>query len=105
MDNILAMEKYLFEKKTPLDIARIVSANLRKRRKEMKLTQEEFSKKSGVSLGSIKRFETSYQISLISLIKIAFVIECSDELAGLFSQKKYNSIGDIIREGENREKR
>lgn len=105
MDNILANNAIFFEKKTPLDIAKIISANVRKRRKELKLSQEDLSKKSGVSLGSVKRFENSHQISLISLIKIAFAIDCSDELSGLFSRKRYASIGDIIKEDGKRERR
>ena len=43
--------------KTPKEIQLEIAKNIRKRRKELKLTQEEFSKKSGVSFGSIKRFE------------------------------------------------
>lgn len=46
----------------------------RLRRKEAKLTQEELSRKSGVSLGSLKRLETKGKISLESLIKIAFAL-------------------------------
>ena len=42
-----------------------------KRRKLMKITQKQLSKKSGVSYGSIRRFETTGDISLMSLIKIA----------------------------------
>ena len=72
--------------------------NVKKRRKELKLTQEEFSKKSGVSFGSIKRFENTGEISLFSLIKIAIVLECEDEFLNLFQQKQYNSIEEIINE-------
>ncbi len=95
----------LFDKKTPMDIAKILSDNIRSRRKEFGFSQKELSKKSGVSLGSVKRFESSYQISLISLIKIAYAIECQNELADLFSRKHYSSINDIIKEAENRERR
>jgi transcriptional regulator with XRE-family HTH domain len=105
MDIILANDLYIFDEKTPLNIAEIISGSIRKRRKELGLSQEELSKKSGVSLGSVKRFETSYQISLISLIKIAFAIECQDELADLFSHKRYSTIDDVIKEGEKRESR
>ena len=62
------------------------------------ITQEEFSKKSGVSFGSIKRFENTGEISLFSLIKIAIVLECEDEFLNLFQQKQYNSIEEIINE-------
>ena len=59
--------------KTSKEIQLEIAKNVRKRRKELKLTQEEFSKKLGVSFGSIKRFENTGEISLFSLIKIAII--------------------------------
>ena len=44
---------------------------VKQRRKELKLSQMELSKKSGVSYGSIMRFEQSGNISLTSLLNIA----------------------------------
>ena len=51
-----------------------------------------------MSFGSIKRFESTGEISLFSLIKIAIVLECEDEFLNLFQQKQYNSIEGIINE-------
>ena len=70
--------------KTPKEIQLEIAKNIRKRRKELKLTQEEFSKKSGVSFGSIKRF----------------ILDCEDEFLNLFQQKQYSSIEEIINEQE-----
>ena len=64
----------------------------------LKLTQEEFSKKSGVSFGSIKHFENTGEISLFSLIKIAIILDCEDGFLNLFQEKQYNSIEEIINE-------
>ena len=63
--------------------------NIRRRRK---ISQEELSRRSGVSYGSIKRFETSGQISLKSLTKIAMALDCGDEIKGLFTAVPYQSI-------------
>ena len=49
------------------------------RRKELKLTQKELAKRSGVSYGSIRRFENSGEISLTSLLKIANAINCLED--------------------------
>lgn len=84
--------------KTPKEIQLEIAKNVRKRRKELKLTQEEFSRKSGVSFGSIKRFKNTGEISLFSLIKIAIILDCEDEFLNLFQQKQYNSIEEIINE-------
>ena len=53
---------------------------------------------SGVSFGSIKRFETSGQISLISLTKIAIALDLADELRNLFVQAPYKDIQEVINE-------
>lgn len=69
--------------------------NIRRRRK---ISQEELSRRSGVSYGSIKRFETSGQISLLSLTKIAMALDCAEEIKGLFTVVPYQSLEEVIRE-------
>ena len=51
---------------TPEEINLALAQRLSRIRKRRKLSQQELSEKSNVSYGSIKRFETSGQISLIS---------------------------------------
>ena len=83
---------------TPEEINIALAKRLAGIRKRRGLTQEQLSEKSNVSFGSIKRFETSGQISLISLTKIAVALDCVDELKNLFTEVKYNSIEEVIRE-------
>lgn len=71
---------------------------MQKKRKANKLTQEQLAQKSGVSLGSVKRFERLGEISLSSLVKIAFVLDCEDDFDALFSRKEYKSIQEVIDE-------
>ena len=59
--------------KTPKELSLLIAANVRKRRKGQKLSMQDLSDKSGVSYGSIKRFESIGEISLTSLLKIAVV--------------------------------
>ncbi len=82
--------------KTPNEIQLEIAKNVREKRKKLKLTQKEFAKKSGVSFGSIKRFENTGEISLFSLVKIALVLNCEDDFLNLFKQKQYDSIEEII---------
>lgn len=93
---MLYMEYNFLDIKTPKDIQMEIVKNLRKKRKDMKITQEELAKKSGVSFGSIKRFENTGEISLFSLVKIAIVLDCENELMELFKKKEYSSIEEII---------
>ncbi len=92
------MEYNFFYTKTPKEIQLEIAKNVKKRRKELRITQEEFAKKSGVSFGSIKRFENTGEISLFSLVKIAIILNCENELLELFKQNEYNSIEEIINE-------
>lgn len=64
--------------KTPKELSLLIAANVRKRRKGQKLSMQDLSDKSGVSYGSIKRFESIGEISLTSLLKIAVVLDCAD---------------------------
>lgn len=84
--------------KTTKEICMEIAKNARVKRKGMKLTQEEFSKKAGISLGSLKRFERTGMISLESLVKIAFACDCTAELEQLFSRREYKSIQEVIDE-------
>lgn len=69
-----------------------------KLRKRKKLTQKELSVKAGVSLGSLKRFEQSGEISLQSFTKLAIALEVEGELEGLFSQVPFGSIEEMLNE-------
>lgn len=90
------MEFAFLNIKTPNEIQMEIAKNVRRKRKELKLTQEELAKKSGVSFGSIKRFENTGEISLFSLTKIAIIFNCEDELINLFKKREYSSIEEII---------
>ncbi len=85
----------LFQKTAPeinVDIAKRMAA-IRKRRK---ISQKELAKRSGVSLGSLKRFEQTGEISLLSLTKISIALGLENEMEKLFSEVPFNSIEEII---------
>lgn len=83
---------------TPKEISDNIVENVRARRKEAHLTQEQLSRKSGVSLGSVKRFERTGEIALASLIRIAVALDCQEDFLQLFAKKHYQSIQEIIDE-------
>ncbi|KAF5071175.1 helix-turn-helix protein [anaerobic digester metagenome] len=84
--------------KTPQEINSSIAMRIRSIRKRQKLSQEKLSEKSGVSLGSLKRFERSGEISLLSLTKIAIALNCEDELINLFAEQPFLSIQEVIDE-------
>ena len=91
-------DKFIFNKKTPKEIDKVIAGRIRSIRRRRKISQKRLSEKSGVSLGSVKRFENSGEISLISLTKIAVALELDGELERLFEDAPYLSIEEIINE-------
>ena len=76
----------------------VLAQRVRKIRKRRSITQEKLASISGVSYGSIKRFETTGQISLLSLTKIAIALDLADELRNIFTQVPYKDIQEVINE-------
>ena len=90
------MSGFFFNPKTPNDIAKELVEKIKQQRKKLKISQIQLATKSGVSLGSIKRFESKYEISLNSFIKILIALNLEHDLENLFLQKSYNSIDEVI---------
>ena len=86
---------FLFQNTSPVDINNGIAQRIRTIRKRRKITQKKLSELSGVSLGSVKRFETSGEISLLSLTKIAIALDIEKELCTLFSDVPYLSLKEI----------
>ena len=90
------MEQLIWETAEELD--QKLAGRVRNIRKRRSISQEKLAQMSGVSYGSIKRFEASGQISLISLTKIAMALEIADELRTIFTQVPYKDIQEVINE-------
>ncbi len=90
------MNNFLFNPKTPNDIAKEFVEKIKQKRKMLKISQVQLVTKSGVSLGSLKRFESKHEISLNSLIKILIALNLEKDFENLFTQKTYNSIDEVI---------
>ena len=90
------MEALIWETAEELD--KNLALRVRKIRKRRKISQQKLDDLSGVSYGSIKRFETSGQISLLALTKIAMELDMADELRNIFSQVPYRNIQEVINE-------
>lgn len=90
------MEGFIWETAEELDLKLAQRVcNIRKRRS---ISQEKMASMSGVSYGSVKRFESTGQISLLSLTKIAMALDIADELRNIFSQVPYRDIKEVINE-------
>ena len=90
------MNTNFLRQKTPAEIDAGIALRMRSIRKRLKLSQQKLSEKSDVSLGSVKRFERSGDISLCSLAKIAIALKCEGELESLFTERTFESIQEVI---------
>lgn len=64
-------------------------------RKAKKLTQKQLAERTGVSYGSIRRFEQTGEISLLSLVKIANALDCLEDFNELFKKPPVTNIRDL----------
>lgn len=65
--------------KTPDDIRREIAERFKARRLSQAVTQRELAARSGMSLGSLKRFEATGLISLDSLLRLALALDCLED--------------------------
>jgi transcriptional regulator with XRE-family HTH domain len=80
------------------EILEQIAKNLRDLRLQENITQEALARLSGVSLGSLKRFENSYEISLKNLIQLAITLNSADEFLNLLKKDSQLSIDEILKE-------
>lgn len=71
--------------KTPTDVMEDIASKHKILRKMNGLSQQELANRSGISLGSIKRFETTGQISFESLLILAHVLNHIEDFDTVFN--------------------
>ena len=88
---------------TPTEVQKVIASRARDLRLATNLSQQSLSEKSGVSYGSLKKFEQTGQISLESLLKLAVILGCMDDFNVLFvhkSAEKALSLDELIDNGK-----
>lgn len=95
--NILSiMSKYSINK-LPSEVLSDIASKHRVLRKKSKLSQAELAERSGVSLGSIKRFESTGHISLESFLKLLLILGSLDDFDAILKHKnKMDSIEKLF---------
>ena len=92
------MNEYIWETAEELD--KKIADRVRLIRKRRSISQEKLAQIRGVSFGSVKRFETTGQISLLSLTRIAMALDMADDLRQLFTEVPYRNIQEVINENK-----
>jgi len=91
--------------KTPNLIMSGIAQRVKQRRLEKGWTQKMLAAKAGLSLPSYRRFESSGEISVRSLVMLAFALDMTDEFETLFSSKTYQSIDDIVKAEQTKQRK
>ncbi len=94
--------------KSPTDVQLEVRDRFKARRLAMRLTQAGLAKRSGVTLGSLKRFETTGLIAFDSLLKLALVLDCLPDFDRLAAQDSTSldtrTLDEVLASGRTRKK-
>ena len=83
--------------KTPYEMAEDAAKRFRKVRQSRKITIKSLSEQSGVPYSTIRRFESTGEISFLSLVKITSALGEDDQIEDLFTRIVPASIEEVIR--------
>ena len=101
MGTIHVMNAPLLSQETLHKHTTAIALRMRARRKEAHLSQAQLSDLSGVSLGSLKRFEQTGEISLVSLVALAQTLDCEGDLQVLFAPEGIADVHAALKVIEN----
>jgi transcriptional regulator with XRE-family HTH domain len=86
------------------DIQLTIARRLKEARLSANLTQLSLSLRAGISLGSLKRFERSGEISFKGLVQLAFALRREDDIASLFLPQQKASLDALLEQAKNRQR-
>ncbi|MBA3237883.1 MAG: helix-turn-helix transcriptional regulator [Parachlamydiaceae bacterium] len=80
---------------TPKEIAEHIAKQAQVKRLSLDLSQKSLSELSGVSLGTLKKFERTGKISLESLLRIALNLDALEEFKELFKPTPFENLSSL----------
>jgi len=82
------------------DIASELAVRLKSHRLTQNLTLEGLARRSGVALGTLKKFERTGRISLVSFIRLVITLKDEAALENLLIQKKFETFDEVLQTGK-----
>jgi len=80
----------------PEDLARQIGKRLEARRLSQNTSRKTLAAQSGVPVSTIRHFETSGKISLLSLLQLADAMACLDSFSNLFPVSPATRIENFV---------
>ena len=90
---------------TPSEIEKKIAINAKDLRLANKLKQSTLAERAGISVISIKRFESTGKIQFSNLLKIANVLDCLEDFLLLFPKKEIETSEDLIKLENNKNRK
>ena len=99
-DTILAIIE-----QTPDSVLRSLAVRVKARRLEQDLTQKALAARAGLAFATYRRFETSGEISLRNLLKLALALDAITGFEQLFAERRYETLDALLKSNESRERK
>lgn len=80
----------------PSDVAADLANRLKGRRLARNLTQEGLARRSGVALGTLKKFERTGAISLVSFVRLVIALGEEATLERLMADQEFETLDQVI---------
>ena len=85
---------------TAADVRDAIRRAARSRRIALTLTQADLAVRSGVPLGTLKRFERMGEVSLSTLLALAEALDALDGFDGLFPPVEARTLAEVERQAQ-----
>lgn len=82
---------------TPYEMALAAAKRFRLLRRSKNITMKALSEKSGVPYSTVRRFESTGEISFLALVKLTSAIGEDVQITSMFSETVPASIEEVIR--------
>jgi transcriptional regulator with XRE-family HTH domain len=82
---------------TPRDLCRKLAAQAKEARLAANLTRAGLAERAGVSLSSLRRFESVGAASFELVVRVAFALKFEEGLAEMFMPRKFATLDDALK--------
>ncbi len=86
------------------EIAKELAARSKSRRLAQNLTLEGLAQRSGVALGTLKKYERTGQISLVSFIRLGITLRDEAALDNLLLEEKFETLDEVLQSNRKRKR-